>query len=252
MVRLFSVLLSCLLCWQAFAVSPDKVVTSELTQLVNQLPKAKLKSMPALLEKIAVLPSDKSKQILQNLLNGELYYVKSTKKVVRAVKGENKQYQLTVILSGESLLLEKSKIKKIRTNNRIRTAIRNHLARLELTSANKATRIKAVEQILAKPSEDATQAISTLVTQEQDPDVAELMNTVLYTQQLKSGTHQEKLDAIEQLKDSLQPVVKNTMVRILESLPEKDRNEEEKQLALALTKVVEKINSKRDLFEVIE
>jgi urea transport system permease protein len=266
MMRLLSVLISCIISWQALAnsqaINTDTAPAidskpSALIKLVQKLPKTKLKKLPALVEELATTATvdnaKKTRDILQYLVDGELYYIKANKQVVRAVSGENSTYLLTDILTNQTFEpVKKSKIKKIKTNNRLRGNIRGYMAKIDLSSTDKATRIDAVTQILTKPSTTGLSAVKAQLPTEQDDDVRELMNTTLFTEQLKHGTHAEKLAAISQLEDSLQPVVKNAMSQIFDNLPAKGKSAEEKILAQRLTKVLSAIEDKRTMFGYLE
>ncbi len=91
-----------------------------------------------------------------------------------------------------------------------------------------------------------------LISQEQDDDVRTKMNVTLLLDQLKIGSHGEKIAAIKQLEDTLEPAVKNTMVKLLAALPEKGKTEEQKALAKSLQKVISNIEDKRSFFEIVE
>ncbi len=259
MKQIFSVLLSCILSWQVLASTQDldafqrTDTDSDLSQLVNQLPKTKLKKMPSLVEKIAHINNEKTHDVLQFLLNGELFYTKANKTVVHAVKADNSLYVLTDVLTSEMLVpVEKSKLRKVKTNNRLRGSIRSYIAKIDLTDEDKNIRIKAVKQLLDNPSDSGLSAVQELISKEKDKDVRELMNITLLLNQLKKGKHAEKIAAITQLEDTLEPSVKNAMVSMLEALPTESKTDEQKALAANLSKVINNIESKRGVFEVIE
>lgn len=258
MKRIFSVLLSCFISWQAIAneeinTTKNSDTDSALPKLVKQLPSTKLKKMAPLIEKIAQVKHEKTRDILQLMLSGELYYIKANKTIVRALETDNKLYAITDVLTAQTLApVKKSKLKKVKTNNRLRGNIRSLIARIDLTNQDKAVRIQAVKQLLNKPSTSGLSAVQELITQEQDSDVRELMNITLLLNQLKTGSHTEVISAITQLENTLEPVIKNTMVSILEALPAKNKTDEQKELALNLNKVINNIEDKRSFFEVIE
>lgn len=266
MIRLMSVLISCIISWQVLAndqvINADTAPTVDkhsavLIRLVQKLPITKLKNLPVLVEQLASTATlnntKKTRDVLQYLVDGELYYIKANKYVVRAVLGENKTYTLTDILADKTFEpVNKSTLKKIKTNNRLRGKIRGYIAKIDLSSTDKTTRMDAVNQILSKPSVPGLTAIQALLATEQDDDVRELMNVTLFTKQLKQGNYAEKLAAISQLEDSLQPVVKNEMTQLLNNLPVKNKTKEEKILAEKLTKTINAINDKRDLFGYLE
>jgi len=266
MMRLLSVLISGIISWQALAtnqvINADTAPTVDkhsavFIELVQKLPITKLKKLPVLVEQLAstttLKNTKKTRDVLQYLVDGELYYIKTNKHVVRAVIGENKTYTLTDILVDETFApVNKSKIKKIKTNNRLRGEIRGYIAKIDLSSSDKNTRIDAINQILSNPSKPGLSAVRALLATEQNDDVRELMNVTLLTEQLKHGSYAEKIAAIKQIEDSLQPVVKNAMTQLLDNLPTNNKSTEEKILAANLTKAIKSIDGKRDLFGYLE
>jgi urea transport system permease protein len=258
MKRLFSVLLSCIISWQALANTQDMNTVesthtdSTLSQLVNQLPTTKLNKMSPLLEKIAETRNDKTRGVLKAMMEGDLYYLKTDKTVVLALKEES-LYSITNILTAEALApVKKSKLRKVKTNNRLRGDIRSFIAKIDLTDPNKAVREQAVKQLLDNPSKSGLAAIQSLITTETDDEVRELMHVTLLLNQLKTGTHHEVMAAITQLEDTLEPSVNNTMVKMLAALPTNNKTPEQKALAASLTKVISSIEDKRSFFGIIE
>lgn len=258
MKRLFSVLLSCIISWQALANTQDMSTVesthtdSTLSQLVNQLPTTKLNKMSPLLEKIAETRNDKTRGVLKAMMEGDLYYLKTDKTVVLALKEES-LYSITNILTAEALApVKKSKLRKVKTNNRLRGDIRSFIAKIDLTDPNKAVREQAVKQLLDNPSKSGLAAIQSLITTETDDEVRELMHVTLLLNQLKTGTHHEVMAAITQLEDTLEPSVNNTMVKMLAALPTNNKTPEQKALAASLTKVISSIEDKRSFFGIIE
>jgi len=261
MKRIFSVLLSCIISWQALATATTQDIStivstntdSALSHLVQQLPTTKLKKMAPLVEKIALTTSAQKRDVLQFMLAGELYYLKSNKTVVRALKTENALYELTNVLTKQVLApVKKSTIRKVKTNNRLRGSIRSYIAKMDLTDKNKNVRIQAVKRLLDNPSKTGLSAVQALIKQEQDEDVRELMNITLLLNQLKVGDHAEKMATITQLENTLEPSVNNAMVKLLGDLPLENKTNEQKALALSLSKVISSIEDKRSFFGIIE
>ena len=151
MMRLMSVLISCIISWQALAnsqaINTDTASTldtkpSVLVQLVEKLPKTKLRKLPPVIAEMAATATPENAQqtrtILQYLLDGELYYIKASKVVVRAVKGEKSKYALTDVMADRTFEpVSKSKISKVKTNNRLRGEIRGYIAKIDLIKNQK-------------------------------------------------------------------------------------------------------------------
>jgi len=250
MLRLFSLLFFFVLSLNATnAVSATKNETS-LPALIEQLPTTKLNKMASLIEKIAATSAPQVKSILQPLMSGDLYYLKSNKQVVSVIVNEQKQYLLTDVYTAEALPpVKKSAIKKIRTNNRLRGQIRDLLANLDLYSENTTVRITALKQLLDNPNKEGITAVNSLFKAEENDDVRDLMHVILLVDQLETGSNSEKLAAVKQLKGQLEPTVKNALVKQLQLLPEQTEN---KPLRIALTKLIDDIEQQASVFSLAE
>ena len=233
-------------------VQPSNENDAALYSLAAKLPSAKLNQMESLVTEISQVPHPKTREILSLVLNGDLYYIKSNRLLVAAIK-VGKEYELTDVLHDSELAsVKKSKIRKVRTNNRLRGLIRSAIAVLDLNSPNKDVRLQAVKQLLDNPSTMGLDAITLRLDKEEDPEVSELMNVVLSLNQLKTGEHQAKLVAVSDLESSLQPEVRNTMANILREVPQSQRNAQEAELAAALNEVIKNIDAKRSRYGFIE
>ena len=255
MLRLFPLLFFFVMSFNASAAVSATQGNSTLTALVEQLPTTKLKKMAPLIEQIAATPSTQARAILDPLMAGDLYYLKSNKQIVTAIKNEQKEYALTDALTAEVLpAVKKSAIKKVRTNNRLRGQIRDLLANLDLSSEDKATRVAAAKQLLQNPNEIGIKSVTNLIKAEQDEDVRELMSVILLIDQLDSGATAEKLSAAKQLSDRLEPKVKNELVKQLSLLPEQSASEaaEITELRTVLTKSVDDIEQQATVYGLVE
>ncbi|WP_369433696.1 urea ABC transporter permease subunit UrtB [Psychromonas sp. MME1] len=249
MLRLFSVLFFCLMSSYTSATS-DTQETSTLAPLIKQLPTTSLREMDALIEQIADIPSPQAKLLLEKLLDGDLYYLKANKQIVAVqINAENK-YQLTDILTNETLnAVSKSAIKKVKTNNSLRGQIRTLLANLNLSNSDRTIRLDALNQLLNNPNELGLKTVKKRVKTEQDREIRELMADLLLIHQLEVGSDAEKMVAAAQLKDSLQPAVKNALVQQLDKLATQG---EKTELKSALTNAIDKIEQQATIYQFAE
>jgi urea transport system permease protein len=255
MHRIFLLLLLLVISRQNYAIEVGigKDTSSELNTLINLLPKTKLRKIAPLIEQISQTKEPQTRDVLQFMLDGELYFLKANKQVVRAQVTANKLYQLTDLLTQQPISEEKkSRISKIKTNNRLRSTLRSIIAKIDLTDANKQVRLQAVQQLLSSPSKASTAIITELIDNEQDEDVHALMATTLSLQQLKAGGFDEKIDALKQLNSSLEPTVKNEIIRLLGSLPEKELSTQQQTLKDALNNTLDEIKSQASFYGALE
>ncbi|MEJ6120403.1 urea ABC transporter permease subunit UrtB [Vibrio sp. 2-Bac 85] len=252
MLRLFPLLLFFVMSFNASA-AVSETQQSALPQLVEQLPNTKLNKMAPLIEQIAATSAPQVRAILQPLMDGDLYYLKTNKRVVSVYKNEQKKYQLTDVLSAEALPeVKKSAIKKVRTNNRLRGQIRDLLANLDLTNADTDIRIAALKQLLDNPSQAGLVAVNKLIKAEKDEDARELMSVILLIEQLQTGSIAEKLSAAKQLSNRLEPTVKNALVKQLGSLPSNAADAETKELKSVLSNAIDSIEQQASVFSLAE
>jgi urea transport system permease protein len=263
MHRIFLLLLLLVISGQSYAIKAEvndeinkkvnKKTHSKLTSLVNKLPTTTLRNMAPLIEQISQTKKPLTRNVLQFMLDGELYYLKANKQLVRAQDAANRLYKLTDLLTGQSLPdVKKSKLSKVRTNNRLRSSLRSIIAKIDLTDENKQVRLQAVQQLLSSPGKESTAIITELIDNEKDQDVQALMATTLFLQQLKAGDHAEKIEALRQLSGSLEPTVKNEVVRLLANLPEKEPSAEQQILQEALSNILEEIETRASFYSLLE
>ena len=255
MHRIFLLLLMLVISGHSHAIETDGIGDnhSTLTSLVNQLPKTKLRKMAPLIKQISKTKEPLTRDVLQFMLDGELYFLKANKHVVRAQATENRLYQLTDVLSQETLnTVKKSQLSKIKTNNSLRSTLRNIIAKIDLTDDNKKIRLQAVQQLLSSPSKESTAIITELIDDEKDQDVQILMATTLSLQQLKAGNFEEKIEALKQLGNTLEPTVKNEIVGLLSNLPEKELTTDQQTLKDALNSTLGEIEKRASFYSAIE
>ncbi|MFT6990138.1 MAG: urea transport system permease protein [Paraglaciecola sp.] len=255
MHRIFLLLLMLVISGHSHAIETDGIGDnhSTLTSLVNQLPKTKLRKMAPLIKQISETKEPLTRDVLEFMLDGDLYFLKANKQVVSAQVTANKLYQLTDVLTQQSLPeVKKSRISKIKTNNRLRSTLRNIIAKIDLTDDNKQIRLQAVQQLLSSPSKESSAIITELIDNEQDQDVQALMATTLSLQQLKNGHFDEKIAALKQLSGSLEPTVKNQVVKLLANLPEKELSAEQQTLKDTLSNTLQDIESRASFYSAVE
>jgi urea transport system permease protein len=236
----------------AFNADLDAATSSEFSALVSQLHKTKLRKMAPLIDKISQTKEPQTRDILQYMLDGELFFLKTNKQIVRAQITADKLYQLTDVMTQQPFAeVKKSRLSKIKTNNRLRSTLRSIIAKIDLTDADKQVRLQAVQQLLSSPSKASTAIITALIDEEKDSDVQALMATTLSLHQLKTGDVNQKIEALSQLSDSLEPTVKNEIIHLLDNLPE-DLTLEQQNLKHALSSALEKIESRASFYSAVE
>lgn len=221
---------------------------SKLETLATQLTKNSLRKLPELVNQIADVQAPQVEVLLTNLLAGDLYFNRASKKIIRVNKNPEGLYDNWDILTGEqNAALGKSAIKKIRTNNAIRSKIKGMIALLDLSHPSIDIRLAAVKQILDKPDQNAIAHIKKRLATETQPEVLSAMQVAVAVANLTSGDITTKSNAIAILAESLEPAAKNALTKALENL-----SAEEQQLKTSIEKALSGIEQQRSVYSFVE
>lgn len=225
-----------------------------LEVLSEQLVSAKLKQTTAIVAQLEAVGGEKALPLLEAMLAGELFYRKADRRLVIGQKNADGLYALLDALNAEPLgTSPKKKIKKIRVNNRLRIQLRSVIARLTLFSSNAALRRNAIQNMLNKPSPSNIVLLKQARKTESEQSLLEIIDTALALDDLLNSKRIEKrLEAMETLKYSLEPVVKNSVESILRKDDQGEWLEKEALLRDKASDVLKAINSKIKFYGFLE
>ncbi|MEM7401381.1 MAG: urea ABC transporter permease subunit UrtB [Pseudomonadota bacterium] len=152
-------------------------------------------------------------EILDALLNGNLYYHKKSKVIITIAETSPKNYELKNPLT-EELLGSKSKkqlkkeYRKVGINNKLRGLLNEKLAALTIFSDDKDTRLNATRNMLKNPTVTTVEVLRKAVKKEQDAEVKDLMKVCIAAADARSGDIETQLEAINNLSGSLYPEIR--------------------------------------------
>jgi urea transport system permease protein len=217
--------------------------------LLQSLTEVKLsKALPVLkqlesLGGVALLP------MFKGMLEGDLYFVKSSKEVVMisTIKGE-----LTAqgVLSKQRLPgVSKNQLKKIRVNNKLRGFLRQAIARLQISHPDShpdaSKRLAAVQALLTHLSDETIATLERVRPQEQDEDVQAMIDLALALHQSDSADPAVRLAAVYVMADSLESDARNKLVKIIE-------HDTDPKVKAAATKALKQINEEIEFYGFID
>ena len=213
--------------------------------LLNQLSTKDFSVKFNIVEEIAQRNNPETKFILNALLEGKIYSIKSTKKVVFTVK-ENNKYSATGLINNEPFgVFTKSEITKVRINNKIRKKIKTSLALLDLTHPDESIRLDAVKSTYKSISKEVVNTMQLLLKTEESEDVRNSMFVVINIYNLNNDNPSERIKAIENLKGNLEPIVKVQLKKLID-------NDSHEGVRLKAQKSLEIIDSRIDIFKTFE
>ncbi|MGH1540872.1 MAG: urea ABC transporter permease subunit UrtB [Arenicella sp.] len=227
--------------------------TSSFAELQQQLIAAKLKEIPDVLEQMQGVDVTKALPLFKHLLASELYYLKENEKLVVAVKNDSGLYQLSVIGTQQVLdVVKKTKIKKIKTNNRLRKSLRLKIARLTLFSEVVEQRLSSAQSMLNNMDAAHVALLKKAQLTEKNHEVLTIIEQGIALDQLSSSDANIRLAAVAKLKGSLQPAVKNKLQAMVGEATSQAATEKNAAVMEAARKSLNTIKGKTELYGYIE
>ncbi len=225
-----------------------------IDDLVNRLPKTKLRELPELVDELSAAKDVRLFPLFESMLAGKLYFRKSDKTVLLITNKKDKGvYQAKDVLSGDMIKsIGKKEIKKIRVNNKLRKQLRKVIAKITLFGDNPKRRLEAVEKLIGDLNHDNLVLIKQAKRQEKDSSVIKKIDLALAIANLDSDTAETRRSALTELAGELHPAVRNR----LEKFVAKDESgaylEQDKTLVTLAESAIKKIEGKLSFYSFIE
>ncbi len=171
-------------------------------------------------ERLAASDHPETEALLRGLLQGDLRYIKKSKRLVWMQTGDGKPVAIDA-LNGEELgSFSKRKFRKLAINNAMRGQIRALLAERELVSPDAGVRLKAVNEMLADSKPEHAELFTRLLETETDPAVRDAMTLAAALASLVDDDADVRRQAIAGIADSLAPPVRNALTRMADTDPD--------------------------------
>ena len=254
MQKIILIILTSILLLAANVIAEDKISddTSYFAEIVSQLTTKNFDQKKSLIEKIENSGHSRALLLLQNLLDGRIYYKKDNSQIVIA-KIDKKEAHIISAVEGEDLgTVAKKKLKKVGINNKLRRVLNASIARLSLADSNPKVRKSAVVQMFKNITPETGNLLKERISLEENKDVKSALNTAISLSDLKFGTRPEKLSAIQSLSSSLYPEVRVAIANLEKELDSSPDSAEKNQLISAIDEAKRNISSKVGLFKQVE
>jgi len=218
------------------AATTSETPQTEFDNLVKALTQGSLPKRAQTAKKLAKLNDTRVASIFSALQQGSLYATKAEDPLV-AIAGAADTF--TNAITGEKITSGTEELKRVPINNTMRTQLRTLLATLNLNDKKAATRLDAVNRMIADGvDEDIIALLQERQKTEPDEDVRAAITSAVALMNLQSSEQQVRLDAISILRGSLQQEVRTALTEIAAN----DADEKVKlQAKLALDSIEDRI-----------
>lgn len=199
--KLLRVLLAALaISW--FSAAHTEGIDGSFEATVAQLTTQSFKDKARLIDELAQYDDERVLVVFDALVQGLLYYDKSTKTILTIVKGDEGVIAHDLI-SGQNLgLVATASIKKIGVNNNLRRQLRSRLALFRLSSADPDSREAAAQEIVDAPSRDFIEPLEQALNNESVSFVKDAMILATSSILLNSDDPAERLQAVKSMSDA--------------------------------------------------
>ena len=230
-----------------------RVEGSEWENILQQLTQKKFSVVETAVIALGQSSDQRAQPLLEAMLANELYQRKSDKQLVRAV-GSRNDYTLYDIFSGSELAKEVSsrQLNRIRVNNKIRSTLRNALARLALSDPDPKARSKAARKLRDGQAEEILPLLQQALADEKVESVREVLRFSLATLQLKHPDSEIRRQSVTLLSGSLDPDVRNLLTALLQKDPSGNWNEPELDIREKITATLKQIEFWEDIYGGVE
>lgn len=232
----------------------DAVAVQNVAQ---QLVGAKLsqvtKTVVVLEEFIGSEGDEKVLPLFKALMAGELYYQRENERLVIVSVLEDKSFDIAGVFDDAPVQnVQKKTLRKVKTNNRLRSNLRKIISRATLFSKNAEQRKDAVASLIKNLSEENVALLATAQKTETNKKVLANINTALALSQLSNSEPQARLLAVNALSGDLDPIVHNALTTLLEKNEDGTHKESSSAVVNAATQAIAEIDSSVTFYGYLE
>lgn len=245
-------ILTLLLCCNVFCVAQSE--NSLAYERIDSLHSASLKQKRVIVKELENNLGEGSIATLQALLESKLYYRKSDKKAVIIEHDFDDTFYIYDPLTMKSLgKVKKGAIKKIRTNNKLRSDIKNAIARLSLFSSDSEVRKASVMKLLPKLDANNIALLEEARQQESSKKVIDVMDVAFALYDYENQEKQSvRLAALDVMDGRLEPEVRSLVSTILAKDEQGNYIEKDTLLIKKALQVESSIQSKITFYGFVE
>ena len=218
---------------QVWADGNSEALKSELAALTQ----TKLKDTIAVLQQLEERHGEALLPTFKFYLAGQLYFVKANKRLITVEKVGAEKFYKDLFDQASLPAFEKKAIKKIRLNNKIRTHLRQAIARLQLSNPEASLRLASVKSLLGKVDESMVITLQKLAQDETHGKVKSAMDLAINLYHAEFAEGDEQTSAVIALGSSLEPQVR---VKLTELQNKELTTDLAKQVSTSLTAIENK------------
>ncbi|WP_106476251.1 urea ABC transporter permease subunit UrtB [Phytohalomonas tamaricis] len=204
----FSVLLLLGMALSLAAHAEDSADASQAKQLLEALDVRSYDAKGEAIKQLAQSDLPQKGEWLEALRDGRLQRQKDGGRFVIVESDQGREWPIKDAISGEELgTATRRDLDKVRINNQLRSQLQGLAATADLDSPDTGRREAAAKRLIGEVDETTADSVAVRLEQETDGDVKARLRTALGLYRLEQG----EADAIDTLRGSLDPAVRNAL-----------------------------------------
>ncbi|HVK99508.1 MAG TPA: urea ABC transporter permease subunit UrtB [Dongiaceae bacterium] len=182
----------------ALLFSPAQAEEDSFAQLLTELGGSNLSKKAKALDQLAQLEDERVLPVLEALMSNALYQQKSDDQFVFAESGTDGM-KVTSVVSGEVLgeAVASGDLRKVITNNSLRSRARNLVAATRLLNKDASVREAAALELIKSPNPDFLQPLDNALAKEKVPAIQQALKVARGAITLDSPEEIERVKAVE-------------------------------------------------------
>ncbi|MEO9903419.1 urea ABC transporter permease subunit UrtB [Nisaea sp.] len=228
------------------------LAAEDLGSLVTELGAASLSKKQAVVDRMVATGAPEVVPILEALVGRGLYKRKSDDKMVIGRKASGGKLLLIDPLTGSELgTVGSREVKRVKTNNRLRSSVKAVMGTLTLMSPDPQRRLEAADGLLKSSDQAMLSLIDTALAKETDVAVKNALQLAKASIKLQSASAEERLAAVQSLGDRTDPESRVMLSRLLLKDGEVWREPDERVRATA-EKTLSSMESRLQMWRTVE
>jgi urea transport system permease protein len=241
-----------ILFFSSFTLGQDALADEVFNMALSKLNSGSIQERGIAIEQLAAVKEPRAILILQALLEGRLFKLKTEDKLVIGEEIDA-GYQLKDAKSGQDLgIVDREAAQKITLNNSLRVSLRKIIGSLELNANEAKVRVHAVQAMAKSIDTESLALLRDRLTVEQDKSVQDEIKLTLGMEQLNASDKTARLEAIELLKNHASQAVVNRLNALLEKDAMGQFLEVDADVRNQAKAALVKINSRLQVYAAIE
>lgn len=234
------------------ALSEGTQISANFSEALNALAISSMPEREIAIQNLAATQKPKAIIVLQALLDGQLYKQRDNGALVIG-KDTNGGHQFTDVLNDSDLGIKaSSEFQKITLNNSLRVLLRKTLGRMRINADDKEVRIEAIKAISKVADEESLKILNERLPIEKEQSVIDQIKLVFALAQIESGDKNQRLNAIELLKNHPSQDVVNRLNTLVEKDTDGHYLEADSDVRNQAKAALAKINARIKFYAAIE